>query len=125
MFSSDAAVVSHQTCEYPQGGWRDAAAVVFGTDLKCDLPLLHQHAVPRAQRRSRMVDVGGFGRDAVQFDDLETTAFAKRIETAVHSHIEPAEVEAIEAPGNFIEAILKRRTQYSAAVEEHRTAAMR
>jgi hypothetical protein len=71
-----------------------------------------------------MIDVGRLGGDAVQLDDSESAPGAKRVDAAVHPHIESAEVEAVEATGNSVESLFERRRQHLAAVEEQRASAM-
>src|SRR5947208_253036 len=125
MAGGGASVRAHETYQRQRRGWPDAASTVCSADLERDSPLVHQHTVSRHQRCPGLIDVRRFGRDPVQLDDFEATAFAKGVDAGTDSHVEPPEVEAVETAGNLVEAIRESRRQDPPSIQEHRAAAVR
>src|SRR5204862_5947739 len=102
-----------------------SATSILRTDIKSDPPLPHQHAIRHHQWRSRMIDVGGFGRDAIELDDFEPRTGAKRVDPAMNPHIEASEIESVEATGYGVEAFFELRREHPTSIKEHGSPAMR
>src|SRR5262249_10667813 len=102
-----------------------SATSIFRSDIKSNPPLTHQNTIRHHQWCSRMIDVGGFGGDAIELDDLEAKTGAKRVNAALNSHIEAPEIESVEATGYGVEAFFELRREHPTSIEEHGPSAMR
>jgi hypothetical protein len=74
------------------GRHRGAESAVGGTDFEGEAPLGTQDALGAPKGHGGVVDVGGFGPDAVELDDLEVFPAPECLCAGV-SHVESSEKE--------------------------------
>ena len=82
-----------------------------------------QGAVGEEKRMVRVVNVGGFRRGAVQFDDCEAAPRHEFVYVRV-AQIKSAEIKAVEGASDSVDAIIQGGGQEPASVLEHRSLAV-
>ena len=123
LISARAFVLGEEPGQIAEAGRRRAAFYVLRADFKGDAPLLHQHAVGVPQAVFRIVDMRGFRRDPVEFDDLEVDPVFKVFERR-RPDVVPAKVEAGDALADAVDGGFERRGVDDVSIQKNSPPAM-
>src|SRR5258707_8311303 len=95
-----AAILGYRTQQLAERCNAKASLAIEVSNFKRNSPLLKQHTIGTNKTHFRIVDVSGFGGDAIQFDDVNV-ATCHEVLTRWHANVKASEEKAFKALGNL------------------------